>query len=463
MDRFHEYLYGGRFDVYTDNNPLTYILSSAKLDACGQRWVASLANYDFKLFYKTGKSNMSRIPRKEYHELEGPVVKALLKASQESYWTDYNENLTEIVCKSSQVISERMTTEQWKRKQNNDETICQVLNTLKSKAKSFKFTSEQAKQMYRYRSKFIIRHGLLYKKYYDINLKEERMQFVLPKQYWSKALEACHNNVGHLGIERTLSLLRDRFYWPNMAQDVEIYIKSCPRCLRFKRLPERATLNPIQATRPMELMHINYLTIEAPKNSRSLKDINILMIADHFTRYAQAYVTPNQKAATVAKTLWDRFFVHYGFPEKILSDQERNFESKLLEELCLLAQVKKMRTTPYRPEGNGSCERFNRTLLEEFKAEWTNHISTLMYAYNCTRSNATGFSPYYLLYGRHPLLPIDIEFGAMTPDLNETVTLKYVKGLQRRLDYAFRKVEAFSRKRLRNPRNDMIGLQKAQS
>ena len=51
MDRFHEYLYGGQFEVYTDNNPLTYILTSAKLDAMGQRWVASLANYDFRIFY----------------------------------------------------------------------------------------------------------------------------------------------------------------------------------------------------------------------------------------------------------------------------------------------------------------------------------------------------------------------------------------------------------------------------
>ena len=149
---------------------------------------------------------------------------------------------------------------------------------------------------------------------------------------------------------------------------------------------------------------------------------------DHFTRYAQAYATPNQKTSTVAKTLWDKFFVHYGFPVKILSDQGR----KLLEELCLLAQVKKMRTTPYRPEGNGHVKDSTvismlGTLPEEFKVEWTNHVNTLTYAYNWTRSNATGFSPYYLLYGRHPLLPIDIKFGVMTPDLSETVTLKYVK------------------------------------
>ena len=230
-------------------------------------------------------------------------------------------------------------------------------------------------------------------------------------------------------------------------------MKSCPHCLQFKKLPEKATLNPIKTSRPLELVHIDYLTIEAPKTSRSQKDVNILIVTDHFTRYAQAFVTPNQKASTIAKTLWDKFFVHYGFPEKILSDQGRNFESKLLKELCILAQIKKMRTTPYRPEGNGSCERFNRTLIsmlgtlpEEFKSEWVNHVNMLTYAYNCMRSNATGFSPYYLLYGRHPLLPIDIEFGVMTPDLMEVVTLKYVHGLQKRLDYAFKKAADFSRK-----------------
>ena len=108
---------GGKFTVYTDNNPLTYILTSAKLDAMGQRWVAALANYDFGLNYKTGKSNveadaLSRIPREERENLEEPVVKALLKASLLSDWTDYNIHPTEIVCKSAQVATEKMTTSQ---------------------------------------------------------------------------------------------------------------------------------------------------------------------------------------------------------------------------------------------------------------------------------------------------------------------------------------------------------------
>ena len=191
------------------------------------------------------------------------------------------------------------------------------------------------------------------------------------------------------------------------------------------------------------MVHIDYLTIEAPTNSKSGKDVNVLIIMDHFTRYAQAHITSSQKAPIVAKTLWDQFFVHYGFPEKILSDQGRNFESQLISELT---QVKK-------PEGNGSCERFNHTLIsmletlpDDFKSKWSQHIITLVYAYNCTRSNTTGFSPYYLLYGRHPLLPIDIEFGVFVPELSKVVTYKYVQNLKKRLENAFQKANAFCEK-----------------
>ena len=114
--------------------------------------------------------------------------------------------------------------------------------------------------------------------------------------------------MGHLGIERTTALIRDKFYWPSMIEDIEHHIKSCPCCLRFKTQPEKAELNPIIATRPLELLHIDYLTIEAPEGSKSDKDINVLVITDYFTRYAQAHITPNQKAHTVAKTLWEHFF-----------------------------------------------------------------------------------------------------------------------------------------------------------
>ena len=108
-DRFHEYLYGGQFDVYIDNNPLTYILTSAKLDATGQRWVASLANYDFQIFYRPGKTNieadaLSQIPRDGYTILDKPTVKAIMSAIPYTDWSDYNLCPSDIVCKSTQMV-----------------------------------------------------------------------------------------------------------------------------------------------------------------------------------------------------------------------------------------------------------------------------------------------------------------------------------------------------------------------
>ena len=104
-DRFHEYLYGGQFDVYTDNNLLTYILTSAKLDATGQRWVASLANYNFRIFYKVGKTNieadaLSCIPRPEYQVMDTATVKAIIDVVLRMDLTEYNYNPMDVVCKA---------------------------------------------------------------------------------------------------------------------------------------------------------------------------------------------------------------------------------------------------------------------------------------------------------------------------------------------------------------------------
>ena len=88
-----------------------------------------------------------------------------------------------------------------------------------------------------------------------------------------------------------------------MIEDIEHHIKSCPRCLRFKTQPEKAELNPIIAMRPLELVHIDYLTIAPPASSKFDKDINVLITTDHFTQYAQAHITSSQKTPVVAKTL----------------------------------------------------------------------------------------------------------------------------------------------------------------
>lgn len=155
-------------------------------------------------------------------------------------------------------------------------------------------------------------------------------QFVVPKSLRPTILQCLHDDMGHMGLERTLDLVRSRFYWPKMAVDLESKIKTCGRRVRRKTPPEKsAPLVNIQTARHMELVCTDYLSLEP--DSHNTKDI--LVITDHFTKYAVALPTKDQKATTVAKSLWEHYFVHYGFPERILSDQGRDFESELIKEL----------------------------------------------------------------------------------------------------------------------------------
>ena len=174
----------------------------------------------------------------------------------------------------------------------------------------------------------------------------------------------------------------------------------CDRCLRFKQSQEKSEMHPILVLYPVELVHLDFLTLGGKANN--IKNVNILIFTDHFMKYAQAYITPKQTVVVVAQTLWENFLVHYGWPEKILTDQGKSFESNLIKELCKLAQVKKLCTSPYCPETNGQCEHFNTTLTNMLgtlpthaKKNWQEWIATLTYVYNCTISSVTGFSPYF--------------------------------------------------------------------
>ena len=133
--------------------------------------------------------------------------------------------------------------------------------------------------------------------------------------------------------------------------DVASYINSCPRCIRRKTQPDIAPLHNIEATQPLELIHLDYLQIEPSKGNIE----NVLIVTDHFTRYAQPYPSKTQTALATAKLLWNNFIVHYGFPTKIISDQGHNFESELIANLCEVAGVQKLRTSPYHPQTKGQC------------------------------------------------------------------------------------------------------------
>ena len=199
---------------------------------------------------------------------------------------------------------------------------------------------------------------------------------------------------------------------------------------------------------------MDYLTI-----GHGDKTINILVITDHFTHSAQAFVTPKQTVVVMAKTLWENFLVHYGWPASILTDQGRSFENSLIKELSDIAGVTKIRTSPYRQESNGQCERFNQTLINmigtltvDKKLKWPEWVSTLTHAYNCMPTRVTRYSPYFLMFGRYPSLPIDIKYGVTQPNLTGSDFKNYAKKLKTCLQLAYEKAKQFNQKESKRQR-----------
>ncbi|PIK60883.1 Transposon Ty3-I Gag-Pol polyprotein [Apostichopus japonicus] len=249
--------------------------------------------------------------------------------------------------------------------------------------------------------------GLLYRTCPENNTN----QLLLPKVLREEVLKACHDQCGHQGGKRTTLLVKQRCYWPKLSSDVIAYCEECDRCVRAKNHQKiREPLRSIVANKPNDIVAVDFTLLERDTAGKE----NVLIITDIFSKFTQAIPTKDQTAQTTAKKLAQHWFLLFGAPRRLHSDQGRNFESALIQQLCQIHNITKTRTTPYYPEGNGQAERFNRTLHNLLKTlppskkrRWSEYLPEVLYAYNCTPHASTGFSPFYLMYGREPILPVD--------------------------------------------------------
>ena len=203
-----------------------------------------------------------------------------------------------------------------------------------------------------------------------------------------------------------------------MAVQVMMTVKGCLRCKQFEAKPAIADLVTIESIEPLDLVHIDIVNMETTMATRKMLVVKkVLVVVDHFTRYVRVYVVPDRTAGTIAKTLYENYFSVFGFPCQLMSDQAPEFVSGVLSALCNLLQVKKLRTLLYHPQSNGAVERTHQTLMRmigkldpNHKHRWLDHISSICLAYNTTRSQVTGYSPHFLMFGCQSCLPIDLLF-----------------------------------------------------
>lgn len=269
----------------------------------------------------------------------------------------------------------------------------------------------------------IIDKGVLYR---IITRGGQVFQLVcVPQGMRSEVLNAYHDDFisGHFAVKRMWSRLRNKYFWRNMYQSIRDYVASCPTCQeRRANLQKYGLLKSIITTRPFEQVHIDIL---GPLPQTTTGNRYVLVFIDHFSKYVEAAALVETTAVTIARQFISRVFCRHGAPECITTDRGRNFLSEVLKSVNECLGVKHNTTTAYHPQANGMVERFNATLLKTLSMyvspnqdNWDIYLDFAQAAYNFSPQESTGFSPHRMIFGKEPVLPVDINLGALEKDEN---------------------------------------------
>ena len=436
IEHFHHLVFGHELTVFSDHQPLSWVAGAKKLNSRIARWLIRLNVYQFRIVYRKGKLNgnadaLSRWPGLEQspveedgdidYELPEPVINVIVTRapvrsrinfiSAAPYpidWTTFDQSGDSDIQWIKKLIGENGANKP-------------VVN---------EFETHMRRELYRSYDKLGIVDGAVY--HFDEDSHGViRKRIVLPATHIGDVIKMVHGTAlgGHLGWQKTVAKLRERVFRPGLAALTRKYVEECHQCQitkPFTTLRPRAELQPLKPSQPFELVTAD---IVGPLPTSNSGNKYILVICDHFSKWSQAYAMANVTAESVAKRIVDYGFA-FGLCVNLLTDQGTNFQSQLLREVCELLDIKQVRTSPYHPETDGLTERFNRTLkamiratIGEDQKDWDEHLSELCFAYNTATHSSTDCTPFELVYGRKPKLPLDIVLTDATR-LDESGTLR---------------------------------------
>jgi len=265
-----------------------------------------------------------------------------------------------------------------------------------------------------------LQDGLLYRNFHSKDGVDVHCQLITPIALRKEILYQVHDSVlsGHLGTKKTLHKAKQKFYWYEMKQDINIYIQQCDICAANKEPSKkpRAPLGSMPTGAPLDRIATDIL---GPLPLTERNNRYVLVVADYFTKWVELFAIPDQTAETCAHKICSEVVCRLGSPLQLHSDQGRNYESDLFKQMCNLLEIRKTRTSPRNPKGNGMLERMMRTVVRMVRAylrgeqrDWDMHLSYLASAYRATPNESTRFSPNMLMFGREVRLPVEVMLGS---------------------------------------------------
>ena len=341
------------------------------------------------------------------------------------------------------------TSQEWAEHQRLDERLKAIIDSLEDNGLD---EIMEGKNKFRLITHEDDSKTVLYRIFSDRNGREFE-QRCIPRSLVKRALNLYHEGYIHNGAVRMESTIKLGYYWFKMGDEIREYVSKCINC-KMRKSHTRKGRIPIMrysmTLRPTDRTHLD-LTGKLPKTKRG--NVYILVIKDYLTKFVWLIPLPNKEAITIAEAVLVHFVGVAGVPKVIISDQGGEFDNKLMKAFTSVLTSKKIRTTGYNPQSDGTVEVHNRTLKDQLfhyvdhlkQDDWDTFLPTCQLMYNTTVSTATGYTPYFLMYGRECRMP---SFQYMNKKMeesevdvhNENLVYEMVKNMESFWEYTSKKV-----------------------
>lgn len=397
------YLQPGKFMVRTDHQALSWLKTMKQPPGMESRWLELLAGYDFEIQHRKGvlHGNADALSRRDdvHDEIE----------------LDPREPRADYVCALANDAGVQVD---WTVEQAKDDDLCKIMKWHSEddwpSRNGLQAESPAVSSYAAWREKLEVKEGVLY-------LRDPRPHGCLPKicvpEHLQEDVLSRAHELGHQGVGTTVDRVRKRFYFPNMARKTAEAISRCGECLQKRRsiTGQKQFHAPIYAGAPFQRLSIDHVG-PIPRSTEGNR--YLLTCKDFFTRWVEAFPVPDLTAATAAKVLEKEIFARYGLPEAIHADNGTSFTSRLMHDVYKELNISYTHTPPYNPKSNvvershGDLGRMLRALNTQGPEHWEKFLPAALLAMRTAKCRTTGYSPFFLMFGREATLPLDLVYGA---------------------------------------------------
>ena len=411
LRRFRLYLAGvKRLVVEVDAKYIKGMLNTPDLQpiAVLNRWIQGIKLYTFELVHvpadkHRGPDALSR-RQPNPHDFNDREDDDWLDDIALYAMTDNNETVMTMSPKASVNQSKHILS--FLSVNQERDTLLQSIKHFLLTLETPEFDNLQAKRKFLKKAvQFFVKNGNLYKR----NKKGMPLQVILDTNRRQEILTQAHERLGHRGEQAVLHTLQQRFYWPNLYLNVIHHIRSCHECqIRSLKKPEI----PLTISTPATLFTKIYVDVMYMPKSGNYR--YIVAARDDLSRVSEGRALRNNNAESLARFFWEQVICRYGHVGQVVTDNGPEVQSAFAK-LLQRYGIPQVRISAYNSRANGVVERGHYIIREAIVKscqgkikDWPNKVPLAFFADKITTSRVTGFSPYYLLHGVHPVLPIDL-------------------------------------------------------